>query len=162
MSQVNYPQEDGTYEPHEQSAQPEEKPHYVQPHYVIIDDRLNKDKEGSFESGNQKAKSPNSPRFLCFLGLIFCSIFGLGMIAMSFFSTLISTCYLFRNAHLNDSMCHFWKLTAHTLVAGLGCILGLMVPTVGLGLIVLYFTATGEINDKSLLNTFFKQAFNKF
>lgn len=158
MSQVIYPQEDGACEQAEQVDGADVTPHYIQPQYVIIDDRFNKEQESS---GGQKGKSQLSPRFLCFLGLIFCSIFGVGMIVMSFLSTLISTCYLFRNAHLNETMCHFWKLSAHTLVASLGCILGLLLPTIGLGFIIFYFSVTGEINDKSLLHSFFSSNFNK-
>lgn len=157
-----YPQDDGDTYNWEEPAQEEEKAHVIQPQYVIIDDRNNNKEERTTDGESQETKSPMSLRFLCFLGLIFCSIFGLGMFLMSIFSTLMATCYLFRNANLNQAMSHFWKLSAHTLVAGLGFTLGLISPTLGLGLIVLYFSVTGQTIDNSLLHSIIKRSFNKF
>lgn len=153
-----YPQDDGVVYHSEDIVQEEEKPHYIEPQYIIIDDRH----QNKQDTGSQEQKGPLSLRFLCVLGLIFCSIFGLGMLLMSLFSTLMATCYLFRNANLNKSMLHFWKLSTHTLVAGFGFVLGLISPTVGLGLIALYFSVTGEVVDNSLLHSIIKRSFNKF
>ena len=158
-----YPHDDGVVYHSENTVQEEEKPHYIEPQYIIIDDRFKqKESNSSSETGSQEQKGPLSLRFLCVLGLIFCSIFGLGMFLMSLFATVMSACYLFRNVNLNKSMLHFWKLSTHTLIAGFGFVLGLISPTLGLGLIALYFSVTGEVIDNSLLHSIIKRSFNKF
>lgn len=147
-----------------QDPQPsEEKIHYLEPQVIIIDDRQNSQKESVNQNeASAPKKSANSLRFLCVLGLIFCSIFGFGMLLMSTISTVIASCYLFRNANLNQSMRHFWKLSTHTLVAGFGFLLGLISPTIGLGLIGLYFSVTGEAIDNQFLHMIIKRSFNNF
>src|SRR4029077_16618373 len=79
----------------------EEKPLFKRPEFIIIDDRrgknrythfgtdsMRKPKESFQKEENRSSKGPISLRFICVLGLIFCTIFGLGMflwsIAMTF------------------------------------------------------------------------------
>lgn len=152
-------QGEGIADPSDNIPPREEKIHYLEPTVIVIDDRQQQEKESA---ANPQAKSPLSLRFLCVLGLIFCSIFGVGMFLMSLVSTLIATCYLYRNANLNRAMLHFWKLSAHTLIASLGFVLGLISPGLGLSLIVLYFSITGEQMDNNFLHAFIKKSFNKF
>lgn len=160
-----YPHENDASHSQEPRIEPEEeKIEYISPPFVIIDDRQQTEEslESSSEAAAETPKSPFSMRFLCFLGLIFCLIFGTGMFLMSLVSTLIATISLFRNKELNQTVKQFWKLSTHTLIAGLGFVLGIISPTLGLGLIVLYFSVTGEVVDNSLLHSIIKRSFNNF
>lgn len=133
----------------------------VYPSCIIVDERSNGAQDQA-EKTETQAKSPFSLRFLCFLGLIFCSIFGLGMILMSALTTVLAVAFLFRKPSLNQAMGHFWKLATHTTVAGLGFVLGLISPTLGLGLIALYFSITGQAIENNLLYSIIKQSFGRF
>lgn len=141
-----------------------EKIEYIYPQFEILDDRekIAENREIPNDPAAEMPKSPVSMRFLCFLGLIFCLIFGGGMFLMSLVSTLIGTISLFRNQELNRTIRQFWKISTHTLIAGLGFVLGIISPTLGLGLIVLYFSITGQTVDNSLLHSIIKRSFNKF
>lgn len=153
-----FPQDDGEI----YHSEGEEKPQFVTPPVIVLDDRFDEQDLSDASEEKPKIKSPFSLRFLCFLGLIFCTIFGLGMLLLSIIATFISICYLFRNRSLNQAMLSNWKLASHTLVSGLGFVLGLISPTLGLGLIGLYFSITGQVMDDNVLHTFIKQTFNKF
>lgn len=155
-----YPQDNEEfYEPEEG----EEKPQFVTPPVIVLDDKL--DQEPDFAEATeekQETKSPFSLRFLCFLGLIFCTIFGLGMTLLSLLSTIISIFTLFRNKGLNQATLTNWKLAGHTLVAWFSFVIGLISPAFGLSLIALYFSITGQVTSDNALHSFIKHTFKNF
>jgi hypothetical protein len=57
-------------------------------------------------------------------------------------------------------MGHFWKLSIHTLVAGIGCTIGLISPPLGLGLVALYFSLTGQSVNNAFLDSVLNRSFN--
>jgi hypothetical protein len=147
----------------------EEKPEFKRPDFVVIDERNGKkmythfgEKTSQNEDKETPAKGNVSLRFLCLLGLIFCLVFGLGILVWSIVLTFLATLSFFQNPTLNQGVKSFWKLYSHIVIVGLGFILGLISPTLGLGLIGLYFSITGEVIDNSLLRKILKGSFNRF
>lgn len=162
-----FPQEDGASSDHHPLEKGEETP-FKRPEFIIIDPRQGKNQSTSTDSDQsqkeepQSSKSPISLRFLCVLGLIFCLIFGLGILIWSIALTFLAALSLFRNQNLNQGVRSFWKLYTNTVITGLGFALGIISPTIGLGLIVLYFSVTGEIIENSILHKVIKRSFNNF
>jgi hypothetical protein len=155
------------------------KPHFKRPKFILIDDREGQesqyipfDSASSQEPDNSSqhekeelkssSKSPVSLRFLCVLGLIFCLVFGLGIFLWSIALSFLAAISLFKNQNLNQGVRSFWKLYMHTVIAGFGFALGILSPTIGLGLIVLYFSVTGEVIENNFLHKIIKRSFNKF
>ena len=149
----------------------EEKPQFKRPEFILIDDRNGKEKityfkEDSPQSSHnsfEKAEAPKSAfslRFICLLGLIFCFMFGLGMFLWSVTLTALATLSLFQNHRLNQGMRHFWKLFIHTFVAGFSFALGMMSPTLGLGLLALYFSRVGHLVGDDLLRKIIRCSFH--
>lgn len=162
MKNTSFPPDENPQNEETTTHQINHKPHYITPQFEIIDDRAKTQSHEEESTQSEKTTSPLSLRFICFLGLIFCSIFGLGMFLMSLVTTVIAALSLFRNPSLNESVLGFWKLSTHALVAGLGFIVGLVSPALGLSLIALYFSVTGKVIDYSLLCEIVKKSFNKF
>ena len=165
-----FPKEDGASSDHHPLEKGEETP-FKRPEFIIIDPRQGKNSDSSQKPNNpfqsqkeepQSSKSPISLRFLCVLGLIFCLIFGLGILIWSIALTFLAALSLFRNQNLNQGVRSFWKLYTNTVITGLGFALGIISPTIGLGLIVLYFSVTGEIIENSILHKVIKRSFNNF
>ena len=159
----NSPIEEETPSPHQDSRQEE----FKRPDLIIVEVQKNQDQEkldldgenkGS-QSQKESAQGAFSLRFFCFLGLIFCLIFGIGILLGSTVMTVLAALSLFRNQNLNESLYGLWKLSMHTLVAGFGFVLGLISPTLGLGLIALYFSISGEVIDNNLLRKIIQRSF---
>jgi hypothetical protein len=74
--------------------------------------------------------------------------------------TCLATFSLFLNPNLNKGMRHFWKLFANTLVAGFGFTLGMISPTLGLGLLAIYFSLAGNLVEDDLLRKVIRCSFN--
>lgn len=168
------------YFPHEESPSnqghlEESKPQFKRPEFVLIDDRQGEKKfthfgsestensKESFKSGQEKqaAKGPFSLRFVCLLGFIFCLVFGLGMLVWSLVMTCLATFSLFLNPNLNKGMRHFWKLFANTFIAGFGFTLGMISPTLGLGLLAIYFSLASSLVEDDLLRKIIRRSFNR-
>lgn len=142
---------------------------YKQPDEIIVDEGTDvhlhsqNDESARQESpyddqiGGQKA--PISLRFICFLGLIFCVIFGIGMLFFSLLSSLFVLFTLFQSIRLNSACYNFWKLYVNAVVAGVGFLLGIIVPPIGLGFLLLYFSMIGETLDSGILSKIFKKSF---
>jgi hypothetical protein len=157
MSQAPlFPREDGLSSDSHSSR--EEESHFKRPEFVLIDDREEKNRQTYFgaDSSQQDAfgreehrasKDPLSLRFICLLG---------------FAMTLFATLSLFQNRALNQSMQSFWKICLHTIIAGFGFILGILSPTLGLGLIALYFSLAGRLVKDDLLRKVIKRSFRHF
>lgn len=138
---------------------------FKRPAFIILDrEEENQEQMPQSEFYREEEKQPSnsnsfSVRFLSLLGLIFCLIFGVGITALSLISTFTSTFYLFRNKDLNREVLHLWKLTSYTLIAGLGCILGLISPSIGLSLMAIYFSFSNKTGSDSFLHKILRQTF---
>jgi hypothetical protein len=165
-----FPKEEGTSS--DKSHVGEDKVQYKRPEFILIDDRQGKSQYTYF--GADSSRQPNysgggkeeptkkgsfSLRFICLLGLIFCLVFGLGILIWSIVITLLATLSLFQNHGLNQAVRSFWKIYTHTVIVGFGFALGLMSPTLGLGLIALYFSMTGELMDEDFLRKVIRRSF---
>lgn len=158
-----------------QDHREEEKSHYQRPEFILIDDRQGKSQSTyfgaddsshqsneSFQQEDSKVKKHSiSLRFICLLGLIFCLVFGLGILIWSIVMTFLATLYFFQNQSLNQGVRSFWKICTNTVIAGFGFALGLISPTLGLGLIALYFSITGELVEDELLRKVIRRSFNR-
>lgn len=170
MSDPSFFKEEGTFS--EKSSQEEHL--YKRPEFILIDDQHEK-KQYTYFSGDSSKKPLEeekegeplkqgalSPRFLCFVGFIFCLVFGLGMLIWASVLTFLAVCSFFQNRPLNESVGQVWKLYMHTVIAGLGFTIGLLSPALGLSLIALYFSLVGEMTDSPLLRKIFRGSFNQF
>lgn len=140
-----------------------EQSEYKRPDLIIIDQPQEKKEENSTQPNSSDQigeQSPISLRFLCVLGLIFCLVFGIGMLLWSMVLIVLAVFSLFRNTSLNQSLRTFGKICVSTIVAGLCFTLGILSPTLGLGLLVLYFSLTGEMIDNSLLRKILRRSFD--
>lgn len=160
-------------EVHSSGEYPSEKLHYKRPEFILIDDRQETKQYSHFGSDSQKQQDSQSEgkedplqgaislRLLCFLGLIFSLIFGLGVLIWSMVLTFLALCSFFQKPHLNKNMSSFWKIFIHTVVAILGFTLGLIAPVFGFSFVALYFSLIGGIIDNHFLNKFFQRSFNQ-
>ncbi len=157
-----FPEEKGTSSSQLKKEEREEHSSYKHPDLIIDDrpDNHQEDKTNRLEE--HEPRNPLSLRFFCFWGLAFCLIFGSIMVCCSLVLTLIALCSLFQNHNLNQSLHSFWKICLHTLVVGFGFTLGILSPTLGLSLIALYFSLSGEVIDNDLLRKIIRRSFNNF
>lgn len=164
--------EEDHYDNEEVTEVTEETPHYIEPEFTIIDDRSlpeelrssgsRFDQEDADASNQEKQDKVAFPlRFMCLLGLIFCSIFGIGILLLSIVLSVLSTISLFRKKEINQGAVRMWKICMHTAVAGFGFTIGLLSPTIGLGLVALYFSLNSEIVDEDILRKVIKKSFSK-
>lgn len=166
-----FPQKEGPSSNHGHIE--EGKPQMKQPEFILIDDRQGESKytyfgressQNSFKNEQeekQAAKGPFSLRFICLLGFIFCLVFGLGMLVWSVVMTCFAMFSLFLNPNLNQGMRHFWKLFVNTCVAGFGFTLGMLSPTLGLGLLAIYFSLAGNLVEDDLLRKIIRRSFSR-
>lgn len=152
----------------------EEKSQVQRPEFILIDDRFRKSQSTYFGSDSscksnpsfqakkeeKVSKGPLSLRFICLLGLIFCLVFGLGMFLWSIALTFLATLSLFQNRGLNQGLRSVWKICVNTFIAGFGFTLGLISPVLGLGLLALYFSITGELIKDDILRKVIRRSFN--
>lgn len=161
-----FPKEEGT----SQNSDHADEVQFKRPEFVLIDDRQGKGQYTHFGSDDNEqaerkksaSKEPISLRFICLLGFIFCLIFGLGMLLWSIVMTTLATLSLFQNKKFNQGMKSFWKIFANTAIAGFGFTLGLINPTLGLGLVALYFSISGDLVGDDFLRKVIKSAFKQF
>lgn len=152
----------------------EGKPQFKRPEFILIDDRPMKSQQAHFGADStgkpeepftrkkaDSSKGPVSLRFICLLGFIFCLVFGLGMLLWSIAMTTLAVFSLFRNKKFNQSMRSFWKIFTNTAIAGFGFTLGMISPTLGLGLLALYFSIAGDLVGDDLLRRVIKSSFNR-
>ena len=175
MSDVPHiPREEETQETSSNSRR-EEQPLFRRPEFILIDDQRGKSQYSYFAEdsspkphhSSQKEKRDVPPskgaislRFICLLGLIFCSVFGFGILLWSIAVTFLATFSLFKNRGLNQGMRSFWKISFNTLVAGFGFTLGLISPTLGLSLLALYFSLAGELVQDDILRKVIRRSFS--
>lgn len=152
----------------------EEKSQLKQPEFTLIDEREGETQYTRFgvdasrlsheSTQTEQSQAPQgnvSLRFICLLGFIFCLIFGLGILVWSIVLTVLATLSFFQNRELNKGAHSFWKIFMHTAIAGFGFTLGMLSPTLGLGLIALYFSVRSEMIDNAFLRTVIRRSFNQ-
>ena len=149
---------------HEENDKNKEQSEYKYPDQIIIGDENYQEQSESPYKDHSKEETteqtqPLSLRLLCFLGLIFCTIYGFGMILLSLITTFFACITLFQNHKLNRNLFRYWKSTFNTFVAGFGFVLGLLIPPLGLGFLILYFSLVGENMDTDILTKIIKKSF---
>ncbi|WP_068467833.1 hypothetical protein [Candidatus Protochlamydia phocaeensis] len=168
------PQENDPFKKGKGHQDRQEEIHYKRPDFIIIDDTqeylrgssnnssfgYEQKQKGEFKTRVQQ--NPFSLRLLCFLGGIFCLIVGLGMLVFSVVLTLLALLLLFQHKKLNQVVFSFWKLYTNIVIAGLACIIGILNPAWGIGLLVLYFALSGEGIGSGLLSKIIKTSFDRF
>jgi hypothetical protein len=170
-----FPKEEGSSSNKDRTE--DEKTQYKRPEFILIDDRAGKSQYTYF--GPDSSRKPDETfqfekeeaftsknglmplRFLCLLGFIFCLVFGFGILIWTIALTCLATLSLFQNKNLNQGMKSFWKICINTMIAGFGFALGLLNPTLGLGLIALYFSISGDLVDNDLLRKVIRSSFNR-
>ena len=114
-----------------------------------------------FEEPRETKHSPKgSLRFICLLGFIFCAIFGIGMFLGAIVMTFLSVISLFQNANQNQVMWKLWKYFINTVVASFGFMLGMISPTLGFGLLAIYFSLASQLADDDILLKVIRRSFN--
>jgi len=151
------------------TAQPEME--IKRPEFVLIDDRNGKtsytyfdadakptshETRQSEEPGPQGKKTGISLRFACFLGLLFCLIFGVGILFLSIILTLLAVFSLFMNKELNADLINYWKLFFSTLTSAICFSIGMVIPPLGLFLLGIFFAYASK---DSALSRFIKKNF---
>jgi|GEM_PF-3659028 len=171
-----FPEERGSSS--DQSQTGGEKPEFKRPKFILIDDRQGESRytntqaeaETSFsdpkeflqtEKGVEPPSNALALRLICLLGLVFSLIFGLGIFLWSIVSTFFATCSLFQYQDLNQRARALWKLCANTCIASFGFALGLISPTLGLGLLALYFVLATDLVKDDLLRKVIRNSFNR-
>lgn len=136
----------------------------VEPEVIVIDNLENYEDPSKFNFEDlkriSKSKNFHSIRILCFIAMICCSLFALGVIAYMGFLLLLAAICLFQNPSINQLFYSFSKLFINSLVFSIGFALAILSPTLGIGFLILYFSLKGEKKDRDLLkktlNRFFK------
>lgn len=146
---------------------PKEEINFKRPDFIVIDDRQEYpygDQEKQFDphadsrmASRSLQNTPFSFRFLCLLGVIFCFVFGSGLLISACLLTCIALLSLLQNKELNRVVKSLWKLAANTAVAAIGFMLGIISPTLGVGLLIVYFSlSTNHMTGKRLIKNLFK------
>ncbi|CUI16994.1 conserved putative membrane protein [Candidatus Protochlamydia naegleriophila] len=146
---------------------------YKRPEFIVIDDRPTNPygykKQTRYNSSGEQAgnedhsqvqQGPFSLRFLCLLGVIFCFIFGIGLFFIASLSTVAAVVFLLQNGELNRGVRALWKLFSNVIVVGAGCMIGLISPTIGIGLMAVYFSLSGRLSSSDGLKRAVKRWFN--
>lgn len=155
-----------------QSDHGEKQPQFKRPEFILIDERNGNSlythfrpetsqtvQDSPHQSKEQSSKGPISLRFVCLLGFIFCLVFGVGMVVLSFVLAVLTILSLFQNRQLIKQMAGFLKIAINTLVAGFGFTLGMISPTLGLGLLAIYFSLASNLVEDNLLRKIIRRSF---
>ncbi|MBA3721776.1 MAG: hypothetical protein H0W88_05185 [Parachlamydiaceae bacterium] len=105
----------------------------------------------------QKKHYPMWIRFFClfslFISLIFLAIVSLYVVVILFFVVLT----FFQNEEIIEKIKSGWLLFKNCLVVTLALTIGLFSPTLGIGLIIVYFSMKGDEKDKLFLKRILKK-----
>lgn len=152
-------------QPIEDNKNLQNEPQYVRPEFTILDDqndhsqtREEKPKE-SAKKGDPSPTNSFSLKILCLLGVVFCLIYGIGMLLISVIMSVVAALTLFQNHEINRSARKFWKISLNTLVAGFGLGVSILNPALGFGLLFIYFSISEGAIGTELFRTIFKRSF---
>lgn len=152
--------------------QSDKSPHFIQPEFTLIDDRNGESRHTRFRgesiqnSGNGTQHEDNTPsqgflpyRWVFLGGVIFCILFGFGMLFLSLATTIVSLCFLFQNREINQLMWNNWKTFLFTLLTGFCFTLGILFPRLAIWLLAIYLSFSNDSDDESILNSYIKRSF---
>lgn len=132
---------------HSNPSDQTENPKIVSPPFVLIDDRNGETQQTyfnidstrtsseSFQEGETISLKSTSLRFACLLGLIFCLIFGLGMMIGSILLSILAILSFFKNETLNYRAWGCWKISFKTLCIAFGLAVGILFPQIVLNIL---------------------------
>jgi hypothetical protein len=148
----------------EERKREERKREVHEPEVIILDQegkKSNKNKEEKEEYISVlqelgKKHYPFTMRLLAFVTTFF--VAGATLLALFFalLGTLIAALVLFQNPKVNDSMLKSWKNVKKLLTITLGVAISIFSPSLGLGLIMLYFMLQGEHMNKTIFTKVFR------
>lgn len=141
---------------------------YKLPDQIIVGEEIySANKEEDFSHRNEQEEPshadspPKSLRVLCFLGLIFCCIYSVGVFLLALIASGFAILAFLQSSNLNKMARKYWKSLVNTLIAGFGFALGLLFPPIGLGFLVIYFSLKGEKLDTDILSKIIKRSFER-
>lgn len=105
----------------------------------------------------EPSRSPLAIRILCLVGLFFSVLVAAGLLVGAIVSVLVATVCLFMNHTANDRVVRFWTLFRHAVVIIVGLLIALFSPTLGFGLLILYFSMKGTSRDREVLKRALKK-----
>lgn len=142
----------------------EEDKQVHEPEVIILDQEGKQSNKNNEEKGEYirvlqelgKKHYPFSMRLLAFVTTFF--IAGATLLALFFalLGTLIAGLVLFQNPKVNESMLKSWKNVKKLLTITLGVAISIFSPSLGLGLIMLYFMIQGERINKTIFTKVFR------
>ena len=99
-----------------------------------------------------KNKGPFILRFFALLGVFCCLIFSIGVLVGLFILSIAALLSALRNPGVNAGVFTYLKLLKNTLIAGFGCLLGVLSPTLGVTFLTIYFSIS---DTKSFIRSIF-------
>jgi ABC-type multidrug transport system fused ATPase/permease subunit len=140
-----------------------------QPEFIILEDDERQETRHSTESSlhqeyiellkklNQR-KYSWSVRLMTFFGFFFLGILTLVLAFFAAISILIALISLFRSSEANEYMHKAVRQVKKFLVMTAGMFIGIFSPSLGLGLILLYFLMQGETLNKVFVSKVFSSS----
>jgi hypothetical protein len=138
------------------------------PDFILMDDTQdylheNYQRRSPFESKENlpKIQSISFPlRLLSLLGMMISFFVAIGTLFLTVLFFVLAALLFFQNQALNAYLRKFWTIYIHSSVLALGLGIAAISPTIGLGLLLIYFSFQKESREapafQSLLNRFFK------
>lgn len=151
-----------------------EEDNIIQPDFILIDDRdgvsrstfFNEDgtyqEKNEFLENDKMRGGSSSLRWMCVLGLVLSVILGFGLLLWSLIVGILVVLFFFQNKHLNRELIKLLRFVINTFVAAFCFGLGIITPTYGLGLLVIYFSLTSNIMDENFLNKILRNSRHRF
>ena len=148
-----------------------EQPPRKKPEFIIIDDRHPQhggphpedypkgDHPFTKEEKEIPAQNSASLRIWCLMGFVFCMVFSAGMLIWLLIFGFLAAVILFQSKRLNQMVVTFWNLYTNSSVALLGFGIGIISPSLGLGLLLLYFSIQQQKMDPEFFKQILKRTF---
>jgi hypothetical protein len=141
----------------------DEKSHFKKPDFIILEDT----KDYIYGSQTvtedeelwqmQRKKYPIWLRALCFLGVFGSLFFASAVLSYLLFLFLGAALYLFQSKEANQSFYKFWRLFNNTVAVTTSLLIGIFSPTLGIGMLIIYFSVRGEDKDRQFLKRTLKR-----
>jgi hypothetical protein len=168
------------FPPHSPNQKPEETPKNAEkeikrPEFIIIDDTTEylhgprfKSKEKQGVQAYQAFLEGKSWTFFLFLRIfslfaaLLCFMWMAGSFGLLVFFMALHTLLLFQSQTLNSLCIRFWEVLKLTTISMGGLVLSIFSPSLGFGLLILYFSMRNSEIGNELLKKMTKDIFNKF
>jgi hypothetical protein len=141
------------------------------PDFIILDDTHDYI-HGNYRKSNssQKRQQPRRPnklvqnrfllRLFCLLGMMLSFLVAIGMLIWTTLVFIVAALLFFKNQVLNQSLTRFWNFYIHSSVVALTLGIATISPTLGIGLLVVYFSMQSEGIDTHFVKNVLKRLFN--